>query len=534
MKPSALLLLLLVAGCAQVRDISGGDKDATGPNLLGSNPPNGSIRFAGDRFTLRFDERVQVERPRGGLLVSPPMDPPPTIRVSGAREVEVRLNGPLQPNTTYTFAIGEAVKDLTEGNRAQGLDYVLSTGDVLDSLMVEGSVRQAFTGKVQENALVMLIPESDTSAFTTGRPSFVTRTGSDGRFRLEHLPEKRFQLVALQDLNGNYRFDLPAEEIAFSPSPVIPLWVGDSLAEPYRLRMFQEAGRTQRVVEATVTEDRAMRIVLARPAQSVQLRDVQREGGKLRWSAEWGVNRDSVLMWPSDTTAVELGRYEVSTEEGALDTVRYRVIRPMPFHLSVKSLPSADPGQRLEARFRSSRPLSRIDASRISVLADSVETPFTAVLDTLDRRSLVVRTDLRPEQRAVVRILPKALHDIYGGSQDTLRFSIGGFDAKGLGTLRVTIAADSSVSGPLLLELLDAQGLVVRRADVIVGEPTVWEKLTPGNHTMRLISDVNGNGRWDPGLWSARLPPEQVWINPETINVRAAWDLGITWKLTDN
>lgn len=533
MKPRILLLIVLLAGCAQVREISGGEKDATGPNLVGSEPPNGSVRFTGGRFTLRFDERVQVERPRGGLLVSPPLDPPPTIRVSAAREVEVRLNAPLQPGTTYTFAIGEAVKDLTEGNRSPGLDYVVSTGEVLDSLVLQGVVRDAFTGKSAEDVLVMLLPESDTSAFTNGRPSFVTRTASDGRFRLEHLPASRFQLVALHDLNGNYRFDLPAEEIAFGTEAISPKTVGDSTAAVWPLSMFREAGRSQRMVEATVTEDRALRIVLAKPAESLRLRDVQREGGRLQWVSEWGARRDSLLMWPSDTTAVELGRYEVSTEEGVLDTLRYRAIRPMPYHLSVRSLPIQASEPRLEVRFRSSRPLDRIDASRLSVLSDSAAVPFVAEIDATDPRSFFVRTNLRPEQRADVLLLPRTLFDIYGGSQDTLRFSIGGFDAKGMGTLRVTLVADSSVSGPLLLELLDSQGVSVRRASALPGEPVVWEKLTPGNHTLRLIADMNGNGRWDPGRWSTRLPPEQVWLNSETINVRAAWDLGITWKLTD-
>lgn len=130
----AVLFALFVSGCAQVREISGGPKDEAGPSLVSASPVAGSLRFVGGRFALRFDERVQVKRPAGGLLVSPPLDPPPVIKLTGAREVEVSWSGPLRPGTTYSFALGEAIQDLTEGNPAAGLTYIFSTGDALDSL----------------------------------------------------------------------------------------------------------------------------------------------------------------------------------------------------------------------------------------------------------------------------------------------------------------------------------------------------------------------------------------------------------------
>lgn len=525
---AACVAALLALGCAQVREITGGEKDAQGPALIGASPPNGSVRFNGDRFVLRFNERVQVERPRTGLLVSPPLDPAPTIQVTGAREVEVRLRSALQPNTTYTFAIGEAVKDLTEGNRASSLSYVLSTGDWLDSLMIQGTVTHAFTGAAQDQVLVMLFAEGDTASFTKDRPAFATRTDPRGQFVLDHLPAKRFHAVALRDLNGNYRYDLPAEEIAFSEEVVSPSPVSDSTAAPLRLRLFQEASAQQRVREAAVLDERMMRIVLARPAERMELVDVARSGGRLEWRQEWGARRDTVFLWPSDTTAVDLGRYQVSTEDGVLDTVRYRPLRPMPFHLSVKALPASE-ASLLELRLRSSRPLAAVDSSRINVVSDSLAVPFQTQLGP-DDRTLVLRTQVEPNRRAEALLLPKALRDIYSGSHDTLRFAMGGMEARSLGILRVTIQLEPDIAGPLILELLDAQGSPVRRTAVQANEPLAWERLTPGNHTLRLIADANGNGRWDPGQWASGTQPERVWLHLEPINVRAAWDLGIVWK----
>ena len=162
----ALLSALLCCGCAQVREISGGPKDEEGPILEEASPPSGTVRFAGDRFVMLFDERVQVNRPKGGLLVSPPMDPPPTISVSGAREVTVSWKNELRPNTTYSFAIGEAVQDLSERNPARGLTYALSTGDAVDSLSVTGTV--TLTGEIARFDLLKPVRRGRPSAVVTG------------------------------------------------------------------------------------------------------------------------------------------------------------------------------------------------------------------------------------------------------------------------------------------------------------------------------------------------------------------------------
>ena len=525
----ALLSALLCCGCAQVREISGGPKDEEGPILEEASPPSGTVRFAGDRFVMLFDERVQVNRPKGGLLVSPPMDPPPTISVSGAREVTVSWKNELRPNTTYSFAIGEAVQDLSERNPARGLTYALSTGDAVDSLSVTGTVTHAFSGAPVEDALVMAYDAQDTSSFTKGRPMFVTRTSKGGQFALTYLPLPGLRIAALKDLNGNYRFDLPAEEIAFSPAVITPVGRNDSLAEETSLHLFQEASTTQRILSAEVLEDRALRIALALPAERLDLRDVAREGGRLSWSSEWNSMRDTVLLWPSDTTALSEGRFEARTEAATLDTLRYRAIKPMPFALKVKPQPGPATGRML--RLRASRPLSELRAEAIRLQVDSVDMAFTAMKDPNDaRRVLIEALDAIPP-KAMLTVLPKALRDIYGGAPDTLRLAVGPAPESAFGILRVTLIAYDDI-GPCILELLDQGGRIVRRAlGVRNGTRVDWERLEPGNHTIRLIVDTNGDGRWNPGRWSLQQQPERVFLHSEPTNVRAGWDLGISWDL---
>ncbi|MDQ3100045.1 MAG: Ig-like domain-containing protein, partial [Bacteroidota bacterium] len=65
------IAVILTAGCAQVAEISGGDRDTEPPELIAAEPPSLTTNFTGDRIILVFNERIQLERVRERLLISP-------------------------------------------------------------------------------------------------------------------------------------------------------------------------------------------------------------------------------------------------------------------------------------------------------------------------------------------------------------------------------------------------------------------------------------------------------------------------------
>lgn len=525
-----VLLPVIAAACAQVRELGGGDKDEVAPRLLSAEPAPLTTDFTGTRIVLRFDERIQLDRVRDRMLVSPPLAAAPEVRITGANNVTIDLKAPLRANTTYTFGIGEAVKDLTEANIAAGLSYVISTGPTVDSLSFSGTVSNAFSGAPEKDVLVVAYATDDTSTFRTGRPTYATRANTSGAFQLRHLRDGDYRIYALRDQNADYTYDLPNEEIAFLDRPLRPTTVTDTTVAPIALRLFREPSSMQQVREAKVTADGALRVVFARPETTVSVRDVTRTGGTLSWSQEWGVGRDTVLLWPSDTTDLVRGRYELRTDS-ILDTLRYRPVERMPFFTDVRTAVRED-GDAVALHLITSRPLRAVDSTRFRVVRDSTELPFTVVQDTTDRRRAIVRTTLPPGASAMLMVMPKGIEDIYGGHNDTLQAGLGRAAENSTGTLRITVKADSTVSGPWILQLLDMQGNSLRETRMVRnGVPVVWERLAPGNHGLRLIADANGNGRWDPGLLDTGLQPERVWRHAEVVNVRAAWDLGVEWEL---
>jgi hypothetical protein len=525
-----LLIWLLLAACAQVREITGGDKDEDPPILLAAYPPHLSTNFTGQRIVLQFNERIQLDRVRDRLLVSPPLAEQPTVRITGAKNVTIDLNAPLKENTTYTFAIGEAVKDLSEGNAASGLTYVVSTGDVVDSMLVTGNVVNAYTGKPEKEVLVSLYATDDTAKVRSSRPAYATRSDAEGRFALKHLRPGSYRAYALRDQNANFRYDLPNEEIAFLDSLVV-LDPTDSIAPFHTLRLFREVSAVQALRESRVLADGAVRLVLAKPGEDLSVRDVARSGGTLTWTNAWSETRDTVLLWPSDTTALTLGRYELRSGGVILDTIRYRMVERMPFATGLRARVVELENEAM-VDVRAARPIAEVDTSRIRIVRDSLALPYTLERDSVDQRLVHLRTDLPPGSEAVLVLLPKAIRDIYGGENDSLRTGLGRAAEKSTGTLRIRLEHATHPLYPRILQLLDAQGNVVRRSTVESGLNTVvWERLMPGNHTLRMIMDRNGNGRWDTGALDQELQPEQVLSFGETINVRAAWDLAVDLKV---
>ncbi|MBL7953151.1 MAG: Ig-like domain-containing protein [Flavobacteriales bacterium] len=530
MTRSTLLLgfISLVCSCAQVKPITGGEKDNAPPVLVKALPANGSVDFRAEAIYLEFDERIQLDRVRERLLVSPPLDEAPTVRVLGSRSVDIRLNAPLKANTTYTFNLGECVKDLTESNPAAGLNYVFSTGSTLDSLQVTGAVVNAFTGASEKDMFVMLYNTVDTGTFRTSRPAYVTKSDELGVFRIDHLPAGSYSVYALRDKNSNYRYDLPNEEIAFLDTSCV-LAATDTIAPVVLLRSFLPASAEQQVRSYKVIPDGALQLVLARAADTLTVRDIARTGGSLQWKQRWNITRDTVTLWPSDTTLLGSGFYEIGDARGALDTLRYKPVQRMPFHTGLSASLVEDPAGAW-VRIRTTRPITYVDTSRFVLMRDSMLLPFR-VEATGDEQVIAIYAEMPPATSTGLVVGPKAVRDIYGGMNDTLRISFGRAADQGTGTLRVELK--HLPEGPAyLLQLLDAQQRIGQESSIVGPAASVkWERLSPGIRTIRLVADTNGNGTWDTGEWATLRQPERTWYHPEPVNVRAAWDVVVDWVL---
>ncbi len=342
------LFVFTAFSCANVVSPVGGPQDTEPPVVIRSNPPNFSANYKGQNIRIFFNEYVTLKNLRQNQLVSPPISNDPDIRVKG-RSIIISIKDTLLPNTTYNFFFGESVVDITEGNAIPNFQFVVSTGEFVDSLSVKGVLKSAESLLPQENVFVMMYDRDNDSLPLLERPVYVSKTNKQGEFRINTMREGKYRMFALKDINSNYIYDNPEEWIAFHDSLVSPYYIKerpvaaartDSIsAEPadntkvlipegilealvadsinyanaalvdsvaikdnenqplYQLFLFKEADTLQKIVSASLVSRGKLNINFRLPAETVTVREYKNPIDGNWFLPEFSRNRDTLSLW---------------------------------------------------------------------------------------------------------------------------------------------------------------------------------------------------------------------------------------------
>ena len=215
-KPIQIILIaaLLCAGCAKIVTPTGGPKDTTAPKVVKTEPQDGTVRFDEKYIKIYFDEFITLNNPTENVMISPPLSKTPEYTLQG-KSLVIRFKEPLQPNTTYNMVFSDCFKDYHESNALNFFHYSFSTGDSLDDYMIRGNILDARTLAPAKDLYVALYKGNADSLPLTSTPNYVTKSLSDGSFMLKNITQGSYKIFAIKDINSNFRYDMPNEEIAF-------------------------------------------------------------------------------------------------------------------------------------------------------------------------------------------------------------------------------------------------------------------------------------------------------------------------------
>lgn len=216
-----IYLTLFLFSCAQQSVPTGGEKDTEPPTLVQSIPPNRHTNFAGNQITLIFNEPVQLNNPREQIIVTPEIDQKKTEVTVRKNKVIMRFNQALKDSTTYTINFRESVQDITERNAATNLRLAFSTGPIIDTLRVRGSIFRLLNDEPEPNCLVALAPATDTFDIFRHKPEYFTLTDKQGNYALENLKAGSYLIYAFQDVNRNLIVDSKSEMFGYRIKPLL-------------------------------------------------------------------------------------------------------------------------------------------------------------------------------------------------------------------------------------------------------------------------------------------------------------------------
>jgi len=562
-------LILMAARCAHPVMPTGGPEDTTPPEPVEAEPPNYSTNFNSDRFSVTFNEFVNLENPRKEMFISPPLEKFPDTRVRG-KSVQVSFQEELQPNTTYTIYFGDAIVDITEKNPKSNFEYVLSTGDEIDSLSVTGEVMDAFTQRPVEGILVMLyLNTNDTIPLDSlpiyVRPLSTTKTTETGKFSLNNLKDRPYKIFALADNNANYIYDLPNESIAFLDSLVKPEYmfrldtvvssnttktsesleiVKKPVTAPgnfYTLHLFSEIDSTQSLLSSNVKDSDHFVLSFRYPPDSLGLTILEPDTTLENWFLkEPDENGDTLIFWMKGFNPDTL-TLKISEKQMEPDTVR--LIFKTGFE-SRRERKQEDKREdlkvKLDAKGRTidyflplklgfSRPVESFDTSRM-ILYDRKDTlGFSLSLKGPVHREGLIEYNWKQEEAYTLFIPDSTFTDIYGTSHDTTVVKFNTLKQSDYGKLELTVSSESKHQYLIHIKGEEGETLdeVVVKGDSVLSYPLI----EPGNYTVKAMHDKNRNGQWDTGNYKLNLQPEKVYFYPSPLNLRPNWEVKETWDL---
>lgn len=523
---SLILLAALLYRCATPTAPQGGPRDETPPGIVAEeSTPNLQTNFEKQTIELTFDEWVTLEKVRDEVLISPPLQPDPEIRLR-RRTVQVIFadTARLRENVTYTINFGESVKDLNEKNPAEDLRFVFSTGPYIDSLTVSGRVVEATTGEPVEDVYFMLYDNLADTVVRTERPFYFGKTNETGNFRIENIREGTYKGFALEKMQGStkkYLLDF-GDRLAFPDSLIT---VGPDTVSGLQLQLFAEELPLNRNAIDT-TQYGKVKLAFNRPFHEPEIQFENVVDTPLVRNLQ-----DSLIIWYDQEQPWTLF---VSQDTSFRDTIEFsgkgRAALLENKSLQILRAPSSQTIKPDEApKLRYNLPVAEYDTSLIAIYTDSLrqaQRPEIQINPT-DPQEVILDFPWREDIDYELEIMPGAFSSWYGlATEDTLivKYILDPLSSYGNIVLNLS-NLDSTQQYLVQLMTKDLNRTVL--TDTIAGLSeynTTWTTISPGDYTLRVVTDRNLNGRWDTGNYDLQRQPEPIYLRPLD-KLRANWDL---------
>ena len=580
-----IIAAAVMYSCANIGNPSGGPIDKTPPIFMRSNPTPNAVNVKDRKIEIFFDEIVTLKDPSTKIIVSPAQTEMPRMSALG-RKVTVELVDSLLPNTTYTIDFSNSIQDNNEGNAIDNFAFAFSTGSVIDSMRVSGYVLDSRTLEPMQSVVAGLQSNLADSAFHKEKLQRVALTNDRGQFTIRNVSPGSYHIFALKDLDRDYKFGNPTEDIAFLDSIIVPS-IGsreaadtvyndlneiDTIMRATRpayfpndilLSMFNEDRKSQYLANNLRVDSTRISLTFAAASDTLpSLSIVGRNDVPDQWyTLERSQTNDTLtywirpphlvsadtlmvattylrtdtasnLSWGTDTLKFTFQRQKAKKKKKNEETDSLEQIRFMELH------PLANGTQEVYAPLllQTGTPIERYSREAFHLQRklqnDTIfypaEIKSIALRDsTLNRRDLMLKVDWEPGAAYTLAVDSLAMTDIYGLQTKPLKvdFNVRKMEEYGNIVFNITAVRDSAI-----VELLDGTEKIVLRAPVKNHRAELLN-LLPGKYYARLFIDRNGNGKYDTGNYDMHLQPEETVYYPGAINLKKNWDVEQTWDI---
>ncbi len=516
-----IIAILLSSNCARRGSITGGSKDTIPPVLIKARPVVNSTNFDKKKIKIYFNEYIKIKDLRKNLIISPPQKNDPVITPMGtaSKYISIKILDTLKPNTTYCFNFGNSIVDNNEGNKLGNFKYVFSTGKYIDSLSVLGEVSDYQSKEKVKNIDVALYKYDSTytdSIIYKKRPDYIANTLDSTLFEITNIKEGKYLLIALQDKNGNKKYEPKSDKIAFIKDTItLPTDKKFTLSlfkevPPFRAFPPRESGKGHFII-GYEGNGKDMKVeLLTKLPDSVSTQFITEKG------------RDSIHFWHTDLKVDSLV-FNVSNGDYSKKFVA-KLRTSKQDSLSLEASASGNLHLLDTFLLKTNIPIRKLDSSMIKItIKDSLKTnvPFHSFL-AKDSMSFYIDFKKKHKTSYKVDIQPNAITDIFEQTNDTLSYELKTLSPDDYVKI-LRFKPEGKKKIPLIIELLSDKK-IVRTAYTKTDEQVTFLLLPAGTYKVRVVLDENGNKKWDTGNFLEKRQSEVIKNYPTELKLKAGWE----------
>lgn len=548
------------------------------------------------KIYVEFDEYVQIKDQQKELYTSPAMKKKPSVVRRGRGIVitikdtlrpnttyAINFGSAIQDNNEsnplhamrYVFSTGPEIDSMYMSGY---------TADAMKSDSVSKSFIYFFIADSVER------PSEWDSTMFKYKPQVIARAEKNGIFIAQNLKPVEYRIYAFEDTNGNMEYEPSVDQIGFLDStynpmnmPGFTIWY-DSLrhypsAEPQLyFRMFMDRRFTRQALsgQERLNRHKAMLYFGSQYPDVTKIEFDSIPTDKVIYDPQ-NSTRDTVALWfnlPAeeipDTITGRITYFkhdsinnlvesedklrlawayveskEERQERERLEKEREKAIKngedwvepekENPFKINIPA--SSEVNKDRHVSFDFDYPLTKFDTAAISftMTTEEITEPqraeFEIIPDSINRRKFQLRADWQPKAKYELVLPAGMFENVAAETNDTIRCTYTASDPSKYAIVRVKVRG-THPTARYILQLTNAQGKVQKEVANVTPGDYVFEYVPAGDVMLRVVEDLNANGKWDTGDMVLMRQPERTEIykneeGVETITTKENWEFDI-------
>ena len=431
-------------------------------------------------------------------------------------------------------------------------------------------------------------PKEYDSTLFNYKPQVIARAETNGIFLAQNLKPVPYRVYAFQDTNDNQMYEPSIDKVGFLDSLINPalmpdfsVWY-DSLrhyvtADPQVfMRMFTDVAFKRQTLQQSERPARhkAMLYFGAAHPEVTGLRFDSIPAERVIWdppdrgaryggsvvrralglASRYDQGRDHLFQTRygqqvagGDRTAetrMAVYREQVGGEGARKARTRAQTRRsgrrgveepekPNPFKVNLSTTGDVNPLDNLKLEF--DYPLRKLDSAAVQLTYTTEQQPEPRPAevrferDTANMRVWRLKSDWQLGGKYELLVPPGAFENIANEQNDSLRGTYTVADPEKFATIRLHVEGKAPDAKYVVQLLNGSNGLLQERRDVTTGDLR-FDYVPAGEIRLRVIEDLNGNGRWDSGNLVERRQPEraEMYVNADgesTFATKENWEV---------